>query len=210
MTARRRALARGYDAGMWPVERARLGAWRHRLLALARGDVVELGAGTGLMVPHYRQVDRVVATEPDPAMRARLAARARAARVPVEVVDARAEALPLPDRSADTVVSAFVLCGVDDPAAVLAEVRRVLRPGGRMLFMEHVRARHGAWAARQARLDHAWGRVAGCHLDRDTEALITGAGLAVEVLRREERPFGVPLVPVVIGQARPPKAPVSA
>jgi ubiquinone/menaquinone biosynthesis C-methylase UbiE len=102
--------------------------------------VLEIGAGTGRNLPLYRTATRVVALEPGPGMRARAERTARAAPVPVEVVDGRAEDLPFPDHSFDTVVASLVLCTVPDPAGALAEARRVLGPGGRLRFYQHVRA----------------------------------------------------------------------
>jgi SAM-dependent methyltransferase len=150
---------------------------RRRLLAQARGVVVEIGAGTGLNVPYYPAGVEVVATEPDPHMRRgarRAAARATAT---LSLREAPAESLPLPTGSADTVVSTLVLCSVPDQAAVLAEVGRVLKPGGRLLLLEHVRSGDPALAREQDRRERTQVRFAGgCHPNRDTLAAVAAAG----------------------------------
>jgi ubiquinone/menaquinone biosynthesis C-methylase UbiE len=129
-----------YDPIGASAERRWMGERRRRLLAGARGAVLEIGGGTGANLAHYWDVDRVTIAEPDPFMRNRIGPKLEDARVPVEVSAAGAEALPFPDGSFDTVVSTLVLCTVPDQEAALDEVRRVLRPGRRLLFIEHVRA----------------------------------------------------------------------
>jgi ubiquinone/menaquinone biosynthesis C-methylase UbiE len=169
-----------YDRRGASMERRWMGGRRRRLLAGARGAVLEIGGGTGANLAHYRDVDRVVVAEPDPFMRRRLARKLEDARVPVEVSAAGAEALPFPDGSFDTVVSTLVLCTVPDQEAALDEVRRVLRTGGRLLFIEHVRAA-GAAARWQDRLEPLWRRLlGGCHPNRDTVAAIEEAGFEIE------------------------------
>jgi ubiquinone/menaquinone biosynthesis C-methylase UbiE len=135
-----RLVAAGYDRIFDHVDP--LGGADHRRppVEQAAGQVLEIGAGTGRNLPLYRTATRVVALEPGPGMRARAERTARAAPVPVEVVDGRAEDLPFPDHSFDTVVASLVLCTVPDPAGALAEARRVLGPGGRLRFYQHVRA----------------------------------------------------------------------
>ena len=142
-----------YDPFLALGERRGMASRRRALLALARGRVLELGAGTGLNLAHYpAAVGELVLTEPDSAMCARLARRVARSGRDATVVAARAEALPFRDGAFDTVVSTLVLCTVEDPVAAVREVRRVLAPGGRLLFAEHVRAS----APRLAR----WHRVA--------------------------------------------------
>ena len=183
-----------------PAERGWLGRRRAALLASATGTVVEIGAGPGANLAHYRNADRVVATEPSPYMRARLLRRT--ASVPVEVVAAPAEALPVADASADTLVSVCVFCTVQDLGAALSEVMRVLRPGGRLLFLEHVRAA-GAMARVQHALDPVWSRAAaGCHLTRRSEQAIRETGMQVVRLGRFKPPVpGGGLMPMVAGAA---------
>jgi ubiquinone/menaquinone biosynthesis C-methylase UbiE len=169
-----------YDPIGASMERRWMGRRRRRLLAGARGAVLEIGGGTGANLAHYRSVDRVTIAEPDPFMRKRIGPKLENARVPVEVSEAGAEALPFPDGSFDTVVSTFVLCTVPDQEAALDEVRRVLRPGGRLLFIEHVRAA-GSMARWQDRLEPLWRRLlGGCHPNRDTVAAIEEAGFEIE------------------------------
>jgi len=130
-----------YDPSLALGERRGMAARRRALLAQARGRVLELGAGTGLNLAHYpADVATLVVSEPDAAMRARLARRVERAGRHARVVEASAEALPFADATFDTVVSTMVLCTVQDVGAALAEIRRVLAPGGRLLLIEHVRA----------------------------------------------------------------------
>ena len=183
-----------------PAERGWLGMRRAALLAHATGTVVEIGAGAGANLRHYQDVDEVVLTEPSPHMRARI--RLEQAKVPVTVVDAPAEALPLDRASADSAVSVCVLCTVRDMDATLAELSRVLRPGGRLLFLEHVRA-SGLAERTQRLLDPVWSRAAaGCHLTRRSHEAIGRAGFAIERLERFRPPVpGGGLMPMVIGVA---------
>jgi SAM-dependent methyltransferase len=172
-----------YDPLMGVVDRfGGLADRRRRLVAEARGQVVEVGGGTGRNLPYYRRpdVDRVVVLEPDGAMRARLLARVDSCPVPVEVHEAPVEASGLPDGFADTVVASLVLCTVDDPAVALAEIKRLLRPDGRLLFLEHV-ASPGARGRLQALATPVWKRAVspGCHLDRPTLDSIRSAGFAI-------------------------------
>lgn len=183
-----RVFAAFYDRLVAPMERTVLGPIRSELVGGLTGSVLDVGAGTGANLPHFRDATAVVAAEPDPAMRRRLTARLGEAAVPVEVSDAGAQALPFPDASFDAVVFTLVLCTVPDPGAALAQARRVLRPGGTLVALEHVRG-HGGHARWQSRLDPVWTRVmAGCHLDRDTAATIRSAGFEPD---HEER-FSVP------------------
>jgi ubiquinone/menaquinone biosynthesis C-methylase UbiE len=156
---------------------AEIGDHRRRLLAGLVGRVLEVGAGNGLNFPHYpATVTDVLAVEPEPYLRRLALAAARQA-----PVDGTAEALPAPDRAVDAVVASLVLCTVADPDQALAEVRRVLRPGGRLRFYEHVRAQDPQLARWQDRLERPWGwLVGGCHPNRDTVAAITAAGLRAE------------------------------
>src|SRR5215211_919259 len=169
-----------YDPISASMERRWTGGRRRRLLAGARGAVLEIGGGTGANLAHYRDVDRVIIAEPDPFMRNRIGPKLGDARVPVEVSAAGAEALPFPDGSFDTVVSTLVLGTVPDQEGALDEVRRVLRPGGRLLFIEHVRAA-GSAARWQDRLEPLWRRLlGGCHPNRDTVAAIEEVGFEIE------------------------------
>jgi SAM-dependent methyltransferase len=204
-----RLFAAGYDAFLGASERAGLHDERRRLLAAARGATVEIGAGTGLNLELYPPaVTELVLTEPSPHMAARLRARTSAAGRGT-VVEAPAERLPLDDDRFDTAVATLVLCTVPDPDAALREVRRVLRPGGRLLFLEHVRSREPRLARWQDRLETPWRLFgAGCHCNRDTQATIEAARLDVERVDRGELPKVLPLVrPMIVGSARAGAAP---
>ena len=189
-----RLFAAVYDHLNAGAERTWLGQRRADLVARATGEVLEIGAGTGANLSHYHGVERVVVAEPDPAMRTRLTSRLGRATVHVEVSDAPAEHLKLPDASFDTVVSTLVLCSVADPDATLAELRRVLRPDGQLLVLEHVRG-EGRRARWQDLVTPVWRRIgAGCHPNRDTAAAIERAGFHLE---HQER-FDPPRVPAII------------
>jgi ubiquinone/menaquinone biosynthesis C-methylase UbiE len=188
MSEGHRIFAALYDRMNGAMERDWMGERRSHLLSGARGTVLEIGGGTGANLPHYRNVERVTVSEPDPFMREKLRRKLTTAHVPVKVSEAGAEALPFPDGSFDTVVSTLVLCTVRDQELALAEIRRVLRPGGRLLFIEHVRS-EGRMAHWQDRIEPLWKRLlAGCHPNRDTVAAIEAAGFEIEALESFEPP----------------------
>ena len=202
-----RLFAAVYDAMSRPLEQAALAERRARLLGDLTGDVLEVGAGTGVNLRHYQRAARVVAVEPDLAMRRRLAANLFGAVVPVQVSDAVAESLPHPDDSFDAVVFTLVLCTVADPGRALAEVRRVLKPGGRLIILEHVRG-DGAMARWQDRVTPLW-RVlfAGCHPNRDIAAAIAAAGFRLtQVERFRPMPAWIPASPMLQAVAVRPSA----
>jgi SAM-dependent methyltransferase len=179
-----------HDLVMGPVERFGLARQRALAVAEATGRVLEVGAGTGLGLAHYRPGVMVVACEPDAAHRLRLARRAAAAPVPVSVVAAGVPRLPFADGSVDTVVCALVLCSVADGAAATSELRRVLAPGGQLLFLEHGPARSHTVAALQRGLAPTWARLAsGCRLDRDPIGELRAGGFVVSECQRLE-PLG--------------------
>jgi len=187
---------------------AEIGDHRRRLLAGLTGRILEIGAGNGLNFLHYpATVTQVLAVEPEPYLRRLGLAAARQAPVPIRVVAGTAEALPAPDASFDAVVASLVLCTVADPDQALAEVRRVLRPGGMLRFYEHVRASDPRLARWQDRLERPWGwLVGGCHPNRDTVAAITAAGLRVVALERFDLQAMPALArPHVLGVAERPR-----
>jgi SAM-dependent methyltransferase len=180
------------------MELAGMAERRRELVADLRGDVVEIGCGTGAMFRHYPAPPavHVRAVEPDPAF----AARALAAAPPhVEVIEARGERLPFADASADAAVVALVLCSVDSPDAVCAELARVVRPGGAVRLVEHVRSPRRVTGALMHAVDPLWLAVngQGCHMDRDPLPALARAGIVVE----RNEPFqlwaaGVPAFPM--------------
>ncbi len=205
MSLWRRLIAASYDAALAPSERDGLGGLRTQLLAEAHGHVVELGAGTGANLDHWPRgrIASLLLTEPDPHMARRLESRVARRDVPARVVRAPAADLPVADGSVDTVVAALVLCTVPDVRATLAEVRRVLAPGGRLLFLEHVRHADPRRARRQDRLTPLHRRLAaGCHPNRPTPGLIAAAGFTVRDLRVERFPKAARyLQPLALGSA---------
>lgn len=184
-----------YDWVIAATEARGLAARRRRLLASARGRVLEIGAGTGLNLRHYRpdQVTSLVALEPDAAMGERLTARSRSLTVPLTVVAAGIDDAGLGEGAFDTVVSTLVLCTVPDADRAAAAVHRWLAPGGRLLFVEHVRA-VGLLGHAQRAATPLWSMVAGgCHLDRDTLGSLRSAGLVVSDCERFRLPAAGPL-----------------
>jgi SAM-dependent methyltransferase len=188
------------------LEKGGLADKRRDLLAQASGATLELGAGTGHNLEHYpAAVSRLVLTEPDPHMAKRLRAQVEESGRPgVEIVEAGAESLPFGDDEFDTVIATLVFCTIPEPSRALAEIARVLRPNGRMLFMEHVRGDHGR-ARWQDRLNPVQNKLfGGCNLNRPTADTIRSSPLAVEELRDDEMPRAAgPLVrPMIVGSAR--------
>jgi SAM-dependent methyltransferase len=182
---------------------------RREVLAPVTGRILEIGLGTGINLLHYPAgTRRIVGVDTNPAMHAR--ARRREARAGIEVVHhtLSAEHLPFADASFDWVVSTFTLCTIPHPGAALAEVRRVLQPGGQLVFLEHGLAPDASVAAWQRRLNPLWQKIGdGCHLDRDTRAVVRGAGLELVRLRN----FYLPGAPrfvgyLYLGAARKPTA----
>lgn len=199
-----RAFAVLYDPLLWVGERAGLGALRRDLLGRASGQTVELGSGTGLNLRHYPDdLDELILTEPEAAMRARLARRLRRTRSRARVLDASAQRLPFADETVDTVVSTLVLCTVEAPDRALQEIRRVLRPGGQLLFLEHVRAESPRLACWQDRLAGPWRRFAeGCHCNRATAELIRACGLKLgHVQTASWRAMPPIIAPLITGAA---------
>lgn len=187
------ALASGYDLFMWPLERALFARLRRRALRALHSSalprlVLEVGVGTGANLPLYPAGSRVVAVDASAEMLA--VARCHQTRAVVQLSQADVHHLAFPDATFDAVVGSFLLCNVADPSTVLQEVRRVLRPGGRLFLLEHVRGAH-PWVARLTDLLdlpwHAWSRS--CHLNRETEATLTSAGFAIT--RSERYALGI-------------------
>jgi ubiquinone/menaquinone biosynthesis C-methylase UbiE len=192
-----------YDPFVWVAELVGMRHNRRALLAQASGRVLEIGAGTGLNLAHYPdQLHELLLVEPEPAMRERLTRRIRRAGSQAAVVDASAEALPFPDGSFDTVVCTLVLCTVSAPDRALGEIRRVLRPDGRLLFIEHVRADSPTLAYVQDRLLGPWRRFAGgCRCNRATVELMRACGFQVEARRSSWHAMPPIVRPLVNGRA---------
>ena len=193
-----------YDRMMAGTESAGLRERRHALLAEASGRVLEIGAGTGLNIQHYPPaVGEVVFTEPEEPMARRLESKLATSGRNGSVVRAPAEQLPFEDDSFDTVVCTLVLCTVRDPVRALSEIERVLRPGGNLLFLEHVRADDPGLARWQDRLAPIWRRVGhGCNCNRPTPDLIRASGFGSVDLEEGMLPKAPPIVrPLVTGRA---------
>ena len=203
MAIRRRLFAAFYDRVSKGSEEAGLREERRQLLAAAEGATLEIGAGTGLNLEHYPEaVTRLVLTEPDEHMRRRLARRVSEVRPSTEIVAAGVEGLPFPDGTFDTVVVTFVLCSVPQQEAALAEVTRALKPGGRLLFLEHVRSDDEKLAKWQDRITPLY-NIVGCNPNRDTLAAIEASALAVETVEHGEVPKAPKVErPMIAGTAR--------
>jgi ubiquinone/menaquinone biosynthesis C-methylase UbiE len=200
-----RIFAALYDRVLAGTEKAGLADRRHALLASARGRVLEIGAGTGANLDHYPDaVTELVLTEPEEPMARRLEGKLVAAGGArrSEVVRAPAESLPFPDDSFDTAVCTLVLCTVSDPERALKELDRVLKPGGRLLFIEHVRSDDPGVAKWQDRLAPLWRRCGhGCNPNRPTPEMIRSQFEHVEI-EEAELPKSPPIVrPLRVGSA---------
>jgi ubiquinone/menaquinone biosynthesis C-methylase UbiE len=199
----RRLFAAMYDTVGKGSEEAGMREERRQLLAAAQGATIELGAGTGLNLEHYPEaVARLVLTEPDRHMRVRLCRRVEALSATAEVIDASAEQLPFADATFDTAVVTLVLCSVPDQRAALEEVARVLKPNGRLLFLEHVRSDDPKVAKWQDRIRPICNLV-GCNPNRETLAAIEASALAIESVRHSEVPKAPKFErPMIVGSAR--------
>jgi ubiquinone/menaquinone biosynthesis C-methylase UbiE len=182
---------------------------RRALLAGVEGRMIEVGAGNGLNFPHYpAEVSEVVAVEPEPTLREAAHEAAAKAAVQIEVVDGTASHLPADDEEFDVGIASLVLCSVSDQAEALAELRRVIRPGGELRFYEHVVSRDRRRARLMRFADRTfWPRVSGnCHMSRDTQAAIEAAGFVIDEVDRF--PFSpgapIPALPHIRGVARRP------
>jgi ubiquinone/menaquinone biosynthesis C-methylase UbiE len=194
-----------YDRMSAKVEKAGLATRRQLLLAGASGRVLEIGSGTGANLPSYGdRVESLTLTEPESHMLKRLARHAVEEGPAATVLRAPAEELPFEDDSFDTVVSTLVLCGVRDQLLALRELRRVLRPGGKLLFIEHVRSDDPDLARLQDRLNRLHRFFAGCNCNRRTLDSIEESGFSVAEIEHTAMPKGPKLVrPLIVGAAEP-------
>jgi SAM-dependent methyltransferase len=193
-----------YDTAFVLAERRGLEDVRRELVGRSKGRVVELGAGTGLNLSHYPDdVTELLLTEPDRRMAAQLRKRTSRLSLDASVIEVPAEELPFEDASVDTVVSTLVLCTVDEPERALYEIARVLRPGGTLLFAEHVRSDSLRGSRWQDRLNTPWSWYAcGCQCNRDTISAMLAAAFHIDDLRHDRLRWISPVVrPLVVGSA---------
>jgi ubiquinone/menaquinone biosynthesis C-methylase UbiE len=162
----------------------RLRPYRERGAGAAEGRVLDIGVGSGLNLPFYaRQAQEIFGLDPSPRLLVRADSNAQHLHIPVHLLEGSAERIPLADRSMDTIVLTWTGCSLPDIRTALAEMRRVLKPGGRLLFVEHGRAPEASVARWQDRLDPFWHRLSGgCHLNRKTDDLIWDAGFRIDDL----------------------------
>jgi ubiquinone/menaquinone biosynthesis C-methylase UbiE len=199
MGLRRRFIALTYDRQLAKIEQAGLGELRQTLLADASGRVLEVGGGTGANLPFYGpHVESLTITEPEPSMFRRLEPRVREQSPDTKVLRAPAEDLPFEDNTFDVAVSTLVLCGVDDQARALGELRRVLRPGGLLIFIEHVRSDDPGLARWQDRLNGLIRLVSCCDCNRRTLESIQAEGFEVTAVEhtslKKVPPWDRPLI----------------
>jgi len=202
-----RGFAALYDRAFAATEDAGLREMRSRALSEAQGRTIDIGAGTGANLELYPEaVTDLVLAEPDPHMFKQLRVKVAESGIEAETTDAPAEKLPFPDAGFDTAVFTLVLCTVPNPRAALAEAARILKPGGKLLFLEHVRAKDAGLAHWQDRLEKPWRFIGdGCHCNRDTVATIEASPLTLEQVEHGKLPKAPPLVrPLVLGSASLP------
>ena len=206
MGLRSRIFALSYNRLMASGEKAGLAEIRATLLARASGAVLEVGAGTGLNLIHYAsEVNTLTMTEPDASMLRRLEHVAGRIAQSTTILRAPAEDLPFEDATFDTVVSTLVLCGVDDQPRALREIRRVLKPGGRLLFVEHVRSDDAAVARQQDRINWLNRLVVGCDCNRPTLETLERGGFVIDDIVHGELPKSPSFVrPMIVGSAARP------
>lgn len=199
------SMAKCYDAVMRNAETASLGGWRRELLNPLAGDILEVGAGTGVNLDYYSDsVASLTLSEPDRHMRAQLSKRLATVTIAHQIIDAPAETIPCPDHSFDAAVVTLVLCSVNHPEKSLSELYRVLKPGGKLALIEHVGAPDQqqlfTW---QKRIEPLWKRCAGnCHLTRDTLSTLRSAGFHCQGIRHDTMRGGISIAaPTILGIA---------
>lgn len=178
-------MAKSYDYAMRSTEKKCLHGWRKELLSQASGDLLEIGAGTGVNLQHYPEsVTQIVLSEPDAQMRKKLQRKTvETQKDRFHITDWGADSIEMPDASFDTIVSTLVLCSVPSLETSLKEIYRLLRPDGTFLFLEHVISNHPSTLTWQHRIEPFWSLCAGnCRLTRDTAAAIHATGLKIEQL----------------------------
>lgn len=182
----------------------RLRPYRERVIGAAEGRVLEIGSGSGLNLPFYRPtVKEILALEPSPSLLA-MARGAPQAEMPVTFIEASAESIPLDDGSVDTVVTTWTLCTIPGAADALSEMRRVLKPGGRLLFVEHGRSPDRGVRWFQDGLTPVWRRISGgCHLNRPIRSMIEGSGFRIDRVETGYMAGPKPMTFMYEGSARP-------
>lgn len=190
----KKAFAAYYDGFMKPLEKKLITSWRKKLLLEARGEVLEIGAGTGINFPLYENCT-VTALEPNLHMIEKSEGRKKQAKVPITIVEGIGEVLPFKDKQFDTVVITLVLCSVQDPIQTLSEVKRVLRPDGKILILEHVEMEQPLFKGLQRMMTPLWKKVCdGCHLNRNTEKTIQNSGLHIKEKTSHLSGFAISIV----------------
>ena len=186
------------------MRNTQLRPYRERVIGQAEGRVLEIGAGSGMNFELYTNAADVLALEPDPHLIEMARRRAKAARRPVELIKGSAEQLPLADRSVDTVVSTWTMCSIPHAIVALREMRRVLKPGGRLLFVEHGLAPSPGVQTWQHRLTPLWSSISGgCHLDRPIDALVREGGFNIDQLQTGYLPGPKVMTFLYEGSAKP-------
>jgi ubiquinone/menaquinone biosynthesis C-methylase UbiE len=182
-----------------------LAAYRARVVPAAQGRVLEIGIGSGLNLPYYgAAVEQVIGLDPSPKLLAMAREAARRTSIPLELIENSAEAMPLYNRSVDTVVTTWTMCSIPDVQRALGEMRRILRPGGRLLFVEHGRSSDVRVRRWQDRLTPVWRRIGGgCHLNRAVSELIENGGFRIERLETGYMRGPKPMTFMYEGSARP-------
>ncbi len=174
-----------YDPILAPFEVMGLRRWRDWAVRAAKGRVLEIGVGTGLNIRHYRDGETIAAFDPDGASLQYAKEKLNGNAAAIRLYQARAEELPFPDESFDTVIGTLVFCTIGDPLRALSEARRVLKSGGTFRLVEHVRARNRLLARAQDAMTPMWKMVAdGCHLNRDTLSTVESAGFRVRGVQK--------------------------
>jgi len=187
------------------MRQKRLAPYRNRVVTAATGRILEIGIGSGLNLPFYpKDVRQIVGLDPSPKLLEMARSSGRERSMPLELVEGSAEAIPVEDRSIDTVVTTWTMCSIPDVQRALQEVRRVLKPGASLLFVEHGRAPEARVQWWQDHLNPAWKRLSGgCHLNRGIADLIQNAGFHIERLDTGYMPGLKPMGFIYEGSARP-------